>query len=71
MEDSAGGGRSRRAAPRNNIKSKALSELAALRRGEVKRADQFDLKEEEDVYDIVDERTYKELVAKRREENGG
>lgn len=48
----------------------ALEELAELRKSGAKRVDRFELKEEDDVYDVVDETEYAKLVQKRREEGG-
>lgn len=48
----------------------ALQELAELRKSGGKRVDRFELKEEEAVYDVVDDAEYAKLVQKRREEGG-
>ena len=59
----------------------ALAQLAALRRGgggdagdaaaaPPKRLDTFELKDEGDVYDVVTEEEYADLVSKRRREGG-
>ncbi len=69
------GGRARRAVVQNGrggvkVKS-ALQELAELRKSGAKRVDRFELKEEEAVYDVVDDAEYAKLVQKRREEGGG
>lgn len=48
----------------------ALEELAELRKSGAKRVDRFEVKEEDDVYDVVDEAEYAKLVQKRREEGG-
>ena len=65
------GGRSRRQAGRGgkNFKS-ALQELAELRKSGAKRADLYEVREEENVYDEVDEDEYARIVQKRREEGG-
>eukprot|EP00898_Chlorokybus_atmophyticus_P002051 jgi/Chlat1/2847/Chrsp194S03002 len=70
--------RSRRGQPGGASSSKgdrarALADLVALRRGDAgaKRADQFEIKIKEDVYDVVDEKRYKEIVSNRRAEAGG
>ncbi len=67
-------GRSRRQAVvqgRGGAKFKgALAELAELRKSGGKRADKYELKEEEAVYDVVDEDEYARIVQKRREEGG-
>lgn len=47
----------------------ALSELRSARTGKAQRIEQFQLEEEEDVYDVVTEDQYKELVNKRRQDN--
>ncbi|PRW60975.1 DNA polymerase alpha catalytic subunit [Chlorella sorokiniana] len=70
-----GEGRARRATAgttrgRSGAKS-ALQELAELRKSGGKRVDRFELKEEEAVYDVVDDAEYAKLVQKRREEGGG
>ncbi|KAK9810187.1 hypothetical protein WJX72_006462 [[Myrmecia] bisecta] len=64
--------------PRRNAGAKpvskaknALAELAELRRTGGKRANQYEVAEEEAVYDEVDEEDYALLVSKRREEGGG
>ncbi|KDD73436.1 hypothetical protein H632_c2178p0, partial [Helicosporidium sp. ATCC 50920] len=48
----------------------ALAELAELRKSGQKRADVYEVKEEEAVYDIVDETKYAEIVQKRRDAGG-
>ena len=48
----------------------AIQELAELRKTGGKRVNNFELKEEEAVYDEVDDAEYAKLVAKRREEGG-
>ena len=48
----------------------ALQELAELRKTGGRRADSFDVKEEDAVYDEVDEDQYAKIVQKRREEGG-
>eukprot|EP00908_Phaeocystis_cordata_P009044 Transcript_19770.p2 GENE.Transcript_19770~~Transcript_19770.p2 ORF type:complete len:80 (+),score=29.13 Transcript_19770:51-290(+) len=60
--------RSRRSVP-VNAKFAALAQLKALKTGEAKRSDQFQLKEEGDVYEDVDEDTYQEMLKKRREDD--
>jgi hypothetical protein len=67
-------GRAKRAVQANGrggakVKS-ALAELAELRKTGGKRADKFECKEEEDVYDLVDDDAYAAIVQKRREEGG-
>lgn len=47
----------------------ALAQLNAARTG-AKRLDNFELKEEKDVYDVVDDEQYAQLVTKRRIEAG-
>ncbi|PSC73303.1 DNA polymerase alpha catalytic subunit [Micractinium conductrix] len=69
------GGRARRAVTQNGrggkkVKS-ALAELAELRASGAKRVDSFEVREEEAVYDEMDEAQYAKLVKKRREEGGG
>lgn len=69
-----GEGRSKRSTAgqtRGGQKAKsALQELAELRKSGGKRLDRFETKEEEDVYDVVDDQEYAKLVQKRREEGG-
>jgi hypothetical protein len=48
----------------------ALAELAELRRTGGRRADTYEVEEEADVYDEVDEVEYARIVQKRREEGG-
>lgn len=48
----------------------ALQELAELRKSGGKGASRFEIKEEEKVYDEVDEDEYARIVQKRREEGG-
>ena len=68
-------GRARRTAatlPRGGVKVKsALEQLAELRKTGAKRVDTFEVREEEAVYDVVDDAEYAKLVQKRREEGGG
>lgn len=69
------GGRSRRQTVvdgRGGKKFKnALAELEELRKTGGKRADRYEFKEEESVYDEVDDDEYARIVQKRREEGGG
>lgn len=48
----------------------ALAELAELRKTGAKRANIYEVQEEEAVYDEVDEEQYARIVQKRREEGG-
>jgi len=48
----------------------ALAELQELRKTGAKRADLYEVREEEDVYDEVDDDQYARIVQKRREEGG-
>ena len=68
------GGRAKRQAAqvgRGGVKVRsALAELAELRKSGGKRADRFEVKEEEAVYDVVDEKEYARIVQQRREEGG-
>lgn len=50
--------------------SDALAQLRALRKGDGKRAHQFEVKECEAVYDVVAEADYAKIVEKRRREAG-
>lgn len=63
-------GRSRRAGPGPSRASNALEQLRELKRTGKKQAIAYELKEEEAVYDVVDEDDYADLVAKRRREGG-
>ena len=47
----------------------ALSELRSALSGKAQRIEQFELEEEEDVYDVVTEDQYKKLVNERRQGN--
>lgn len=68
------GGKSRRQAVvegRGGKKFKnALAELAELRKSGGKRANTYEIKEEDAVYDEVDDEEYARIVQKRREEGG-
>ena len=77
MEEGEGpqrGGRGQRQAAvvgRGGVKVKsALQELAEARKSGAKRSDRFDVKDEEAVYDMVDDAEYAKIVQKRREEGG-
>lgn len=50
-------------------KKSALQQLQELRKGG-RQLDNYELKEEEDVYETMDDAEYAKLVAKRREEGG-
>ena len=65
-----GGGRSRRAARPVSKAAAALAKLAELKRGGVKASALYECKEEEAVYDLVEEDEYADIVAKRRDEGG-
>ena len=59
--------RSRRGVSKRQLAQQA--ELASLRKvlhGDVLRSEQFKLDAEEDVYEIVDEKRYQEIVNQRR-----
>ena len=56
--------------PGQNRTANALAQLAELRRTGAKRADAEVFKEEESLYDEMDEDDYAQLVSKRREEGG-
>jgi hypothetical protein len=58
------------AAPISQVSS-ALERLKAIKEGGGKRLDHFEVKEEAAVYDVVDEKEYAQIVAKRRAEGGG
>lgn len=51
-------------------KTNALEALKAAREGGAKRVAGFEVKQEEAIYDTVDEQAYAELAAKRRAEGG-
>ncbi len=65
-------GRSRRVVQNRAAASvaAALEKLNAAKSGASKRLDTLELKEEEAVYDVVDEDSYAQLVTKRRIEAG-
>ena len=48
----------------------ALEELKELKKSGTKRVDRFEVKEEESVYEEVNEEQYARIVQKRREEGG-
>ena len=48
----------------------ALAELRALKASGKKRIDTYEVKEEESVYDVLDDEEYGKLVTKRRQEAG-
>ena len=48
----------------------ALAELSELRKSGKKRADVYEVREEEAVYEEVNEDEYARIVQKRREEGG-
>ena len=48
----------------------ALAELSALRQSGTRQLDKFEYAGEDDVYDLVDEDRYAEIVRQRREEGG-
>ena len=48
----------------------ALAALQAAREGGTKRASTFEVKQEDDVYDVVDDEQYAQLAAKRKIEAG-
>lgn len=52
-------------------KLSALEALKAARAGGTKRVETFEVKQEDAVYDVVDEDTYAKLVTERRETGGG
>ncbi|GLI66368.1 hypothetical protein VaNZ11_010151 [Volvox africanus] len=62
--------RSRRQLPQGSAAAKAMSaleQLRAAREGSGKRALTFEVKEEDAVYDVVDEQQYADIVKKRRD----
>ena len=59
----------RRTSSAKQARYAALSELRSALTGKAQRIEQFQLEEEEDVYDVVTEDQYKELVNQRRKEN--
>eukprot|EP00959_Pyramimonas_sp_CCMP1952_P465681 9488745-Pyramimonas_sp.AAC.2 len=61
----------RRNANRSEQAKSSLAGLLALRESGKKRVEQFECAEEEDIYDMVEEKDYADLVAKRRKETGG
>lgn len=48
----------------------ALAAMAELRKTGKRQADTYEVKEEDDVYDMVDEEQYERLVSKRQKEVG-
>jgi DNA polymerase alpha subunit A len=48
----------------------ALEALKAAREGGTKRVSNFEVKQEDAVYDVVEEQEYAKIVAKRRAEGG-
>lgn len=62
-------GRGKRAKPVNKAKS-ALEELAELRRTGGKRVTNYELEEEANVYDVMDDDEYSKFTARRRDEAG-
>ncbi len=63
-----GGGRSKRAARPAKKHAIALAKLAEIKRNGGKRGEDPICKEEEAVYDIVEDDEYARIVAKRRDE---
>jgi DNA polymerase alpha subunit A len=66
--------RSRRQPVQSGASAKArqaLQQLKAARDGGLKRAEAYEYKEEDTLYDVVDEQAYADIVRKRREEAGG
>ena len=59
----------RRTSSAKQARHAALSELRSALTGKAQRIEQFQLEEEEDVYDVVTEDQYKELVNQRRKDN--
>jgi hypothetical protein len=47
-----------------------LEDLRSAREGGARRVDKFEVRQEESVFDVVDEEQYEQLVAKRRMEAG-
>jgi hypothetical protein len=63
--------RSRRATGRQKGgAASALAQLAELRRTKAKHASVYEIKEEDKLYDVVDEDEYADMVARRVEEGG-
>ena len=52
-----------------NKRRGVLDDIKSNRSGAKSRLDSFELQEEDDVYDVVDEETYAEIVEKRRQGN--
>ena len=63
-------GRSRRAARPPSKAAAALARLAAIKAGGSKASDLYECKEEEAVYDLVEEEEYADIVSKRRDQGG-
>lgn len=71
MDDELGRGRRATAGTRRGgaEKKSALQKIQELRQGG-RQLDNFELREEADVYETLDDAEYAKLVAKRREEGG-
>lgn len=63
-------GRSRRIARPASKAAGALARLKELKSSGAKHGTVYDLKEEEKVYDVVEEAEYAGIVARRRDEGG-
>ena len=66
----ADGGSSRRAGKEGKSKTEAYAELVQQRRAGKRVGLTEEWKDEEDVYDVLEEGQYADVVAKRREEGG-
>eukprot|EP00884_Botryococcus_braunii_P011316 jgi/Botrbrau1/20185/Bobra.0173s0083.2 len=64
------GGRSKRNISGPKKASSALQQLQELRRTKAKQASVYEIREEQPVYDVVDDDDYADIVAKRRREGG-
>lgn len=63
-------GRLKRHVPGPSSTNGALKQLQELRRTKAKHASVYEVKEEQPVYDVVDDDDYADIVAKRRREGG-
>lgn len=66
----ADAGRSRRAGKEGKSKTEAYAELIKQRRAGGRVGLKEEWEDEEDVYDVLEEGQYADVVAKRREEGG-
>lgn len=63
-------GRSKRSVSGPKLTTEAFKQLQELRKTKAKHASVYEVKEEQPVYDVVDDDDYADIVAKRRREGG-